>query len=254
MARMRDGNVWYANAIAETLAKRYPADRVDWIAQIVWRAVALHGDVLWQQTTPSPKLRTDALDEVLDRRLRVVERMACNVNTGGFLNATSERGWVVSGPNGPWSDRILVRLFDYPFLPRSPSRHTCRSSRSRAGSPTGTACCSSRRRARRSASRRGPSRRGPSSRTATRSGSATSMTGPSIRATRSAGCSSCRRLTSASATGSSATTWGARCVWRRCGSVARAATGTPRRSTRCCAARGPRTMAMWCWARSWTRT
>jgi hypothetical protein len=44
--RVRDGNVWYANAIAETLARRYPADRNDWIAQIVWLPMALHDDVL----------------------------------------------------------------------------------------------------------------------------------------------------------------------------------------------------------------
>ena len=104
------------------LEKTYRNNRSEWMWQIVWRAMAIHADLLWKSTTPPRELNTVALDEILDRRLRTVEQLHCNVNSGGVATSTSapERKWKVSGPNGPWTDGVLVRNFEYPFLPKAP--------------------------------------------------------------------------------------------------------------------------------------
>ena len=74
----------------KSLEKTYRANRSDWIWQIVWRALAIHGDPLWKKLTPVRELDTVALDEILDRRLRAVEQLHCNVNSGGVLLSTAE--------------------------------------------------------------------------------------------------------------------------------------------------------------------
>ena len=107
---------------SDTLKKEYRTNRSDWIWNIVWRAMIVHSDLLWKSTTPPRELATEALDEILDRRLRTVEQLHCNVNSGGIATATSapERKWKVDGPGGPWTDGVLVRNFEYPFLPKKP--------------------------------------------------------------------------------------------------------------------------------------
>lgn len=82
---------------------------------IIWRAAAVEQSV-WQSGATAA-LNTAVLDFVLDRRLRVIERMECNVNIGG---PTSTRTWSVAGANGPWKDGYRVRMFEYGFLPRAP--------------------------------------------------------------------------------------------------------------------------------------
>ena len=103
----------------DALEKTYRSNRLTWMRQIVWRAMMIHADLLWSNTTP-PKLQTEALDEVLDRRLRTVEQLHCNVNSGGIALGTRGRTWKVDGPGGPWIDGVLVRNFEYPFLPKAP--------------------------------------------------------------------------------------------------------------------------------------
>jgi hypothetical protein len=109
-------------ATAFARAETYRITRIDWISTIIWRALAIHDDVFWKSTVPPREIATDALDEMVDRRLRVVERMTYNVNSGGQFLSTSSRAWSVAGPRGPWKDTMLVRMFEYPMLPTTPFR------------------------------------------------------------------------------------------------------------------------------------
>lgn len=110
----------FSQAYVEAGEKEYRANRIRWVAQIVWRAVALHPD-LWESEGSPPKLAKVALDEILDRRLRAVEQMNCNVNGAhGAMLQTIQRTWDVSGPTGPWKDSFVVRNFEYPVLPKDP--------------------------------------------------------------------------------------------------------------------------------------
>jgi len=108
-----------SDATKGALEKTYRSNRLTWVRQIVWRAMTIHSDILWSTTKP-PKLETEALDEILDRRLRTVEQLHCNVNSGGVSIGTKGRTWKVAGPGGPWTDGVLVRNFEYPFLPKDP--------------------------------------------------------------------------------------------------------------------------------------
>ena len=96
------------------ILKEALANRATWIPQIVWRAVALHSKELWESLGPPPKLRKEALDEIVDRRLRAVEQMHFNVNSVGF--GSLGRSWIVSGPTGPWVDGFRGRSFEYPWV------------------------------------------------------------------------------------------------------------------------------------------
>jgi hypothetical protein len=82
---------------------------------IVWRATAIHVD-LWKGS--SAELETDALDEILDRRLHALEIMTYNVNGGEI--AVQRRLWKVMGAAGPWKDGQLVRIFEYMMVPKKP--------------------------------------------------------------------------------------------------------------------------------------
>ncbi|HEY0766149.1 MAG TPA: hypothetical protein VGD61_27450 [Pyrinomonadaceae bacterium] len=111
-------NVGDSSVSKKTLEKTYVTNRSDWIRQIVWRAVTIHDDLLWKKT--EAELETEALDELFDRRVHTVEQLYCNVNSGGIQISPLGRTWKVSGPAGPWTDGILVRNFEYPFLPKDP--------------------------------------------------------------------------------------------------------------------------------------
>lgn len=101
----------------EGVEKVYRASRASWVPQIVWGAVGLHAE-LWKSEGPPPQLQKAALDEILDRRLRAVEQMSCNVNAAqGFQLQTLARTWTIAGPAGPWTDGFVVRNFEYPVLP-----------------------------------------------------------------------------------------------------------------------------------------
>lgn len=111
-------NVGISSVSKKTLEKTYVINRSDWMRQIVWRAVTIHDDLLWKKT--ETELETEALDELFDRRVHTVEQLYCNVNSGGVQISPLSRTWKVSGPGGPWTDGILVRNFEYPFLPKAP--------------------------------------------------------------------------------------------------------------------------------------
>ncbi len=82
---------------------------------IVWRAAAIH-DQLWN---PGPggttaTLRSAAMDEILDRRLRACERMHHQISTASEMGG---RSWDRGGgarPHGPWTDTLRLRIFEYP--------------------------------------------------------------------------------------------------------------------------------------------
>jgi hypothetical protein len=102
--------------------KAYRNNRSEWIWQIVWRAMAIHADLLWKSATTPRELEEAALDEILDRRLRAVEHLHCNVNSGGIATGllSPDRKWKITDEDGPWKDGVLVRNFEYPYIPKAP--------------------------------------------------------------------------------------------------------------------------------------
>jgi hypothetical protein len=94
------------------LENEYLRDRHNAIRSIVWHAAGLH-DAVWSQNGDGPVLNEVALDELLDRRLRSVERMRRQIN-GGQTGPTSPNN---SGL-GPWFDASRVRVFEYPYFKR----------------------------------------------------------------------------------------------------------------------------------------
>ena len=123
LATMSKVTATTSEATQKATEKTYWTNRADWMVQIVWRAMSVHDDLLWKPvSTTRRQLEKEALDEIVDRRLRAVEQLHCNVNSGGIATSvmSTERKWKVDGPNGPWRDGVLVRNFEYPFLPKAP--------------------------------------------------------------------------------------------------------------------------------------
>lgn len=95
---------------------------------IVWRAAAIESS-LWKGTDTAPVLQSDALLELLDRRLRTLERLRYQASAGatdaGIGSSFIDRIWAgfsrnkKSNSDGPWQDGFLVRPFEAPSLPRS---------------------------------------------------------------------------------------------------------------------------------------
>ena len=104
----------FGQTFFDGIRKEARANRVRWVIQIVWRAVAISSDVMWQSLGPPPRIAQAALDEILDRRLRVVEMMHFWVNSAGYGHLG--RLWKISGPNGPWMDGFRIRSFEYPWV------------------------------------------------------------------------------------------------------------------------------------------
>jgi hypothetical protein len=95
---------------------------------IVWRAAAIEAS-LWKGTDAAPQLQSAALAELLDRRLRALERLRYQASAGatdaGIGSSFIERVWAGFSQNnrsnhdGPWKDSWLVRPFEAPSLPRA---------------------------------------------------------------------------------------------------------------------------------------
>ena len=79
--------------------------RTDLATKIAIRALAAHS-TLWSGSD----VNEAATREMIDRRLRMVERMTLNVN-GGDDGPT----WTVSAPDN-WTDGYRTRIFEYPYL------------------------------------------------------------------------------------------------------------------------------------------
>lgn len=108
-----------ATANPDTRLKQFVLDilakRRERAMAIIWRAGGIHAD-LWE---PSADLRTAtlreaAMDEILDRRLHAVERMAYQISRADAMGA--HRLDMSAGPHGPWTDGLRVRMFEYPRL------------------------------------------------------------------------------------------------------------------------------------------
>jgi hypothetical protein len=105
--------------VGKTSANRedgFRQDRWRTVRSIVWHAAGLY-DGLWSGNGDGAVLNQAAMDEILDRRLRTVERMRLQVNS-----ALTESGTPRSPNNsgrGPWLDDTRVRVFEYPFFAKS---------------------------------------------------------------------------------------------------------------------------------------
>jgi len=106
----------YENRLGDYTKRRKLA-----IRQIVWRAVTLHDPYLWS-TAETAVLRDEVVAELLDYRLRSIEQLITNVNSGADIKLmfTSNRDWTVVAGEGPWRDGLVTRCFEYPNLPRDP--------------------------------------------------------------------------------------------------------------------------------------
>ena len=99
----------------------YLARRKKRIPTIVWRALALHPDLWDPPGAGAPTLRTAALKQVLDQRLRMTERLNLQISSAQALVEKSEkaenRGMKTDNhPQGPWLDGFRVRMFEYPRI------------------------------------------------------------------------------------------------------------------------------------------
>ncbi len=95
---------------SEGLQDDYRRDRYVAVRAIVWHAAG-HHDEVWSAGGDGDVLNEKALNELLDRRLRTVERMRYQVNGGGYAkeNPSGDR-------RGPWFDGSRVRVFEYPYF------------------------------------------------------------------------------------------------------------------------------------------
>ncbi len=82
------------------------------VRRIVWRAVAIHTN-LWTGSSAAvnTSLETTALDELLDRRLRFVERMRHNDGS----SADRALVWTISAA-ASWKDKMRTVIAEYPFI------------------------------------------------------------------------------------------------------------------------------------------
>lgn len=98
----------------------YLARRKRRIPAIVWGAAGIHAN-LWTPGTGAPSLRTNALNQVLDMRLRMVERINLQISSQRALLGDSDRVenkpmQTNNQPAGPWLDGFRVRMFEYPRI------------------------------------------------------------------------------------------------------------------------------------------
>jgi len=97
---------------------------------IVWRAAGIH-DELWAESADkkSAILTRTMANQLLDRRLRLIERMHFNIATPDEdpptdFGAMGNRNWKgATGEWGPWPDKFRVRPFEYPRVPKHMASH-----------------------------------------------------------------------------------------------------------------------------------
>lgn len=98
---------------ATTLKNGYVRMRRSWVWVIAWRGAGI-SDGVWSPTGggTSATLRTAAMDELVDRRLRICERMHHQVSSAAALESSAR----LSGTSatGPWTDGFQIRMFEYP--------------------------------------------------------------------------------------------------------------------------------------------
>jgi hypothetical protein len=86
------------------------------VRAIGWRAAGIH-DTLWQAAVgaTTATLSNLGLNELIDRRLHMIERMNYQISRADELGGS----WAFSGGGaaGPWTDGFRVRMFEYPRIP-----------------------------------------------------------------------------------------------------------------------------------------
>lgn len=88
-------------------------------AAILWRCAASFDLWRWGATDINPaELDQDALRELLNRRLRLVERL--NLQVGQLDAAKNTWHFTGSGVRGPWDDGYRVRILELPVIPDRP--------------------------------------------------------------------------------------------------------------------------------------
>lgn len=92
------------------------------INTIVWRAAGIH-ESLWDPASAAT-LRTAALEQVLDMRLHMAERINLQISSARALLDESDKVERTAfktnnQPQGPWKDGFRVRMFEYPRIPAS---------------------------------------------------------------------------------------------------------------------------------------
>jgi hypothetical protein len=131
----------------KTRARQMSVGRWVKIHGIVWRAAALVPEI-WTDVPAANRLTAaladGVLDELVDRRLRTVERMQYQVSdtipeddsdplgAGGLGARRSMFAWG-SNVRGPWRDGFRIRLFEYPRLTASTAALQQRVDPSKAG-------------------------------------------------------------------------------------------------------------------------
>jgi hypothetical protein len=92
---------------------RFSARRSYRVRAIGWRAAAIH-DELWKASSDgkSAILLTDSLEELIDRRLRMVERMNFQISRADVLGGD----WTF---NAAFEDGFRIRMFEYPRIPKA---------------------------------------------------------------------------------------------------------------------------------------
>ncbi len=96
----------------------YAKARAYRLRAIAWRAAGIHTE-FWKPSTDgkTAALLTDVFDQVIDRRLHMVERMNFQISRADVIGgAWSFTG---SGQLGPWKDGFRIRMFEYPRISRN---------------------------------------------------------------------------------------------------------------------------------------
>lgn len=101
--------VTVTTSVSESQRRTQEIKRWERAVGILWRAAAVE-TAIWD-----PSFSANALKELLDRRLRIVERLVYQISSDviGRLRPDSLL------PHGPWPDGVRVRMFEYPFLAAS---------------------------------------------------------------------------------------------------------------------------------------
>jgi len=101
------------DTIVASRREQFVQTRLKVIDAIIWRACALHHE-LWDgsDSATSASVNQIALTEILDRRLRAVERM---LYTDSSIEDRPTLEWTIESAQS-WKDQVRVTLFEYPFL------------------------------------------------------------------------------------------------------------------------------------------
>jgi len=89
------------------------------VEAIVWRAAALHHE-LWtsDDAGTAATFNPTAVDELLDRRLRAVERL---LYTDDSAPDRGQASWTLTSATSGWRDHARIVMFEYPFIGLDPA-------------------------------------------------------------------------------------------------------------------------------------